>query len=127
MGQVIVSAAAKRAERRAMLALIAAFALLVQALFPNLAMAASTPLTGGAICAEHAVAPTIGGDAALGGHHCGDCLCAVPSLTVSGSGTASPICYPKPPELHRTIQPVRDPKARGPPRPLGQGPPVLNA
>lgn len=123
-----------RAERRALLALAAIFALLVQVIAPPMAMAAPMMSPGSAICAPgmdgKAQAPTAPAPDQPAGQcgHCGHCVGAT-------SAAALPTPIGEPAALVRYAQraePPRDaarriPPARAPPRPPGQGPPASNA
>lgn len=118
-----------RAERRAVIALLAVFALLVQALIPSIAGAAPAPLAQGVICTSAGM-ETAPADGSLPGHvgRCDHCVCpaagaappppavdaALPRVTYVAA--AAPLPRAKPP-----------PPARAPPRPPGQGPPPPNA
>lgn len=120
-----------RAERRAMIALAAAFALLVQALFPAMAMAAAHGPTGEqVICTDTGLQSlAIGGAPANPGpaHGCDHCVCppvavAPPQMTLATAFVA--YAEAARPEAARPDLP---PPARAPPRPPGQGPPTANA
>lgn len=125
----IQTARAARAERRAMLALVAAFALLVQALIPSLAGAAPSPLGETVICTSLGpqAAPTDGGAPAHVGR-CDHCVC--PAATAD---LPPPAVEPAPAtfayvRIEPRIPPAAPPPpARAPPRPPGQGPPSPNA
>lgn len=118
-----------RAERRAMIALVAVFALLVQALVPSLAGAAPIGPDVTAICTSHGLQVVPTGDAPPdpGGGHCDKCVCPP---------TAAPPPAPLAAGLVRLALVLDDrpadptaapPPARAPPRPFGQGPPAPNA
>ncbi|WP_293385335.1 DUF2946 family protein [Phenylobacterium sp. SCN 70-31] len=119
------------AERRAMLALVLAFAFVVQMLAPALATAAPTPDGGVTICTTMGL-QTLGadlnpGDAPEGPHHCQHCVCPAPLSPADPLMSATRVVYAT------GVAPVADtprglrPQARAPPRPPGQGPPVPNA
>lgn len=120
-----------RTERRAMIALVAVFALLVQALVPAIANAA--PRSGGeqVICNGYGL-QTISLDDAEGGKRssaapCEQCVC--PPLGIETPATTAPavvVAYAREaaPEAARPDLP---PPARAPPRPPGQGPPTADA
>lgn len=118
-----------RAERRAMVALVAVFALLVQALVPSLAAAGTLSGEGLSICTQAGLAPAPDGGSAPApaGHDCQHCVC--PALTAEPPPVASvqPVAYAEPAApVADTPRGVR-PQARAPPRPPGQGPPTPNA
>jgi hypothetical protein len=119
-----------RAERRAMLAVVAVFALLFQALVPSLA-AASADLGATPICRPLAAGSAQGGagdpQAPDPGHHCQHCVCPAtagepPPVQSHARVTYATALPPAP--LHPFVEP---PPARAPPRPPGQGPPPPNA
>jgi hypothetical protein len=118
-----------RAERRAMIALMAVFALLAQALFPALAAAAPTSPSGPiAICTSHGL-ETVDPGPVQGAveQPCQHCVCpaavTLPPPAVLALGSAFGF---SPPPLF-TAHPGPPPSARGPPRPPGQGPPLSDA
>ncbi|WP_337185471.1 DUF2946 family protein [Phenylobacterium sp.] len=119
------------AERRAMLALVLAFAFVVQMLAPALATAAPTPDGGATICTTMGL-QTLGADADSGDtperpHHCQHCVCPAPTAPADPLTAATRVVYAT------GVAPVADtprglrPQARAPPRPPGQGPPAPNA
>lgn len=119
-----------QAERRAMIALVAVFALFFQALVPQLA-AASAGLGAAPICAPMTSGTGAGGGSApaspLPGHPCQHCVCPAVMASPPPILTVLAIAYvveriPFTPAI-RTIKPF----ARAPPRPPGQGPPTPNA
>lgn len=120
-------AKAERAERRAMIALVAVFALLVQALIP--AMASAAPVADGAltICTQMGLQAAPAGDALPADHACQHCLCPAavsgppPVVTVERVVHAR-AASPAAPKSHWV-----SPPARAPPRPPGQGPPSASA
>jgi hypothetical protein len=121
-----------RAERRAMLALVAVFALLVQALVPGIAGAAPAP-SGAAqvICTGQGLSTIHIGDAAPAkgapAGHCEHCVCPPAAMTPPASAEpAVAVAYAMAtrPEAVRADLP---PPARAPPRPPGQGPPSFDA
>jgi hypothetical protein len=121
-----------RAERRAMVALVAVFVLLVQMLTPTLAVAQPAPGLGEqVICTGHGLqtiqtgdaAPTKGSPAAA----CDHCVC--PPVAATPAAVIAPVAFRAfsrhaPPEAISADLP---PPARAPPRPPGQGPPLSNA
>jgi hypothetical protein len=121
-----------RAERRAMIALLAVFALLVQALVPAIANAApARPGEPQVICTGHGLSTIHYGDAApakgaLAGH-CEHCVC--PPAALSPPASAEPAVAVAYAVAARPETAAADlpPPARAPPRPPGQGPPVSNA
>jgi len=122
-------ARAERAERRAMIALVAVFCLLVQALVP--AFAAAAPASAGEmlICTDMGLqtAPDGGTGAPAQKHSCKHCLCPAPAADPPAVFSVRRIAYavaatPAVPKTWRLLPP-----ARGPPRPPGQGPPTSNA
>ncbi|HET6971141.1 MAG TPA: DUF2946 family protein [Phenylobacterium sp.] len=123
-----------RAERRAMIALAAIFALLVQVLAPVSAMAMAMAPDGSALCAPQGAkavptdpAPTPDLPAGQCGH-CGHCV-AAPAVAALPAPLAQPAAVVRyaerldPPRARAE----RRPPARAPPRPPGQGPPLPNA
>lgn len=116
-----------------MLALVAVFALLVQALIPSLAGAAPSPLGGPlgetVICTSLGpqTAPTDGGAPAHVGR-CDHCVCPA-----AAAGLPPPAADPAPATFAyvrtepRVPPAAPPPPARAPPRPPGQGPPSPNA
>lgn len=126
-----------QAERRAMTALVAAFALLVQAPFP--AMAAAGPLSGPglAICAEtgSAAAPrpndSLPATPAAPGHGCDHCLCPAPAPAALAAVIEAPagvVRYASAaPRLTATTSAVRPGRGLAAPPPPARGPPAPNA
>jgi len=123
-----------RAERRAMIALLAVFALLVQALIPSLAMAGPLPMAGKgvAVCTDHGLMAQAPGDPApakgQAAPPCDHCVCPpVAALTAQlqfATAIVRIAVRTEPP----AIADVRLlPPARAPPRPPGQGPPSSDA
>lgn len=118
-----------RAERRAMIAVVAVFALLVQALMP--AFAAAGPMPDGAtlICTDMGLqtAPTDGSAPPAPDHACKHCLCPAAASEPPKTASVVRIAYAvaqAPAVDHRRALP---PPARAPPRPPGQGPPASDA
>lgn len=119
----------ERAERRAMIALLAVFALLVQALVPAFAAAAPAAASERLICTDMGLqaAPEDGGGAPAADHSCKHCLCPAPAADPPSAVSVSHVAYvvaeaPPAARPHRLIPP-----ARAPPRPPGQGPPTSEA
>ena len=122
-------AKAERTERRAMIALVAVFALLVQALIP--AFAAAAPASAGEmlICTQMGLqtAPDGGTGAPAQQHSCKHCLCPAPVADPPAVFAVQHVSYaaakaPAAPKPQRLVPP-----ARAPPRPPGQGPPTSDA
>ncbi len=116
---------AARAERRAMIALVAVFVLLAQALAPAAMAAPVAYMDGGVICVSHPAGDR-GAPAApaMAAEHCQHCICptnmaiAPPiALRLTGLGVFERLSHALAPEA------APDP-ARPPPRPPGQGPPT---
>jgi hypothetical protein len=116
------------AERRAIVALFAIFALLVQALIPSFAVAAARADDGAMmICTNHGLqtAPVDDGAPAqpAPGHPCEHCVCPAavappPAISIVGAVRYAYAHAAPPPARERLTPP-----ARGPPPPPGQGPP----
>jgi len=120
---------AERAERRAMIALLAVFALLVQALIPAFAVAAPAAAGELLVCTDMGLqsAPADKGAPPAADHSCKHCICPAPSTDAPSVVSVQRIAYvvaqaPSAPRSHRTLPP-----ARAPPRPPGQGPPTSEA
>ncbi len=129
MGRPTINAMPERTERRAMIALVAVFALLVQALIPSLVMAAPGAPGDLLICTQMGLqtAPGDGGAPALANHACKHCLCPAPVTDPPQAVTIQHVAYvvaiaPTALASHRRVPP-----ARAPPRPPGQGPPLSDA
>ena len=121
-------------DRRALAALVAVFALLVQALIPSAARAAARPDPAAAlvICTANGT-QTITPDGkpaapvpkkTLGGMPCQDCLAAALAVVAPGPVTIQPVAYETARVEHAPVRAVFAPRARAPPRPPGQGPPT---
>jgi Na+/proline symporter len=118
-------------EKRAWVALLALFALMVQALVPAAAMAAARPGDPATmvICTQDGakIVPT-GAPAhkpkGFAGMPCQDCLAAAMAAIAPPSLALQPVVYQaarvEPAEIRR----LDAPRARAPPRPPGQGPPA---
>ena len=110
------------AERRAMIALVAVFALVVQALIPSLASAAPLSLDGKIpLCAAHGSADLPLGDFAPD-PPCDHCVCIAPGV-IPPSAAVTPVAYARAAPTAFVRPSLRVPPARAPPRPPGQGPP----
>lgn len=116
---------AARAERRAMIALIAVFVLVAQALAPAAMASPLAYVDGGVICVSQPAGdhgePAAPAQAA---GHCQHCVCPVgPALAApaaQGPTWTHPFAI-----LSRAIpRQAAPPPARPPPRPPGQGPPT---
>jgi hypothetical protein len=124
---------AAKHDRRAIAALVAVFALMVQALIPAAAMAAQPDPSGVlTICTAdrtHKLAP---GDTpaaprhrGFGGMPCQDCLAAAMAAVVADPIVAvEPVSYVVGRVDHAPTIRQLGPRARAPPRPPGQGPPI---
>lgn len=119
----------ERAERRAMIALVAVFVLLVQALIPAFAMAAPGPDGQLVICTQMGLqsAPDGTGAPPAADHSCKHCLSPAPVTDLPPAVSVQRIAYvtteaPIASRAHRSTPP-----ARAPPRPPGQGPPASDA
>lgn len=107
-----------------MIALVAVFALLVQALIPAFAMAAPAGAGDLLICTQAGLQIGDTGAPAPADHACKHCLCPAPVSDPPPVASVQRIAYavsaaepaPKPQRLI--------PPARAPPRPPGQGPPT---
>lgn len=111
------------AERRAMIALVAVFALLVQALLPSLVHASPLTVDGKIpLCAADA-----SGDLPLGDlapePPCDHCVVAAVHALAPAPDAATPVAYSMSLARFRPPPALRLPPARAPPRPPGQGPP----
>lgn len=117
-------------DRRALAALFAVFALLVQALIPAAAMARPDPAGGIVICTATGTqtitphgqpgAPHKG----FGGMPCQDCLTAAMAAVVTPQLAVQPVAYAAERVEHAPVDRLLEPRARAPPRPPGQGPPT---
>ena len=111
-----------------MIALVAVFALLVQALMPAFAAAGPMPAGATTICTEMGLQaqPGDGAPPAVD-HACKHCLCPAPAngppTSVSVVRVAYAVATAPGIELRRTLPPP----ARAPPCPPGQGPPASDA
>ena len=126
-----------RTERRAMIALVAVFALLVQLFVAMPAMAAQAGAPFGdkqAICTSHGLQIVDVGDGSGDGSGdgatgpCGHCACPPAAAVLSPPlllGAAQRFAYAAEVPQGPTVQ--APPPARGPPRPFGQGTPAPNA
>ena len=118
-----------RHDRRALVALFAVFALMVQALIPSAAMARPDPSAGQVICtATGTETVTPHGQPAphkgFAGMPCQDCLAAAMACVVTPELAVRPVAYVTARVEHVAAAPLLEPRARAPPRPPGQGPPT---
>lgn len=126
MGQSSNRPMSARAERRAILALLTVFALLVQAWIPSLAMAAPASAADMVLCTQQGLqtAPTNPDPGQTApSHACQHCVCpalvSAPPPIVSVLAVAYVVAEAP---VSDTPVGVR-PQPRAPPRPPGQGPP----
>jgi hypothetical protein len=121
-------------DRRALAALLAVLALLVQALIPAAAMARPDAAAGAVICTATGTV-TIGSDGKLqapqqaphkgfGGMPCQDCLAVAMAAVVTPELAVHPVAYAAERVEHAPVTSLLEPRARAPPRPPGQGPPT---
>jgi hypothetical protein len=118
-------------DRRALAALVAVFALLVQALIPSAAIAAQSGPAGALVICTATGTQTItpDGDPAtapkkgFGGMPCQDCLAAALAVVAAAPVTVERVAYQAARVEHAPVRSVFAPRARAPPRPPGQGPP----
>ena len=125
--------AAAKHDRRAIAALFAVFALMVQALIPTAAMAARQDAAGTTIICTAAGAQTLAADGKpatphkrdFGGMPCQDCLAAALAVVAPAPApTLQPVAYATARVEHAPARPILRACARAPPRPPGQGPPT---
>jgi hypothetical protein len=121
-------------DRRALAALLAVLALLVQALIPAAAMARPDASGGVVICTATGTL-TIGSDGkpqaqheaphkGFGGMPCQDCLAVAMAAVVTPELAVQPVSYAAERVEHAPVTRLLEPRARAPPRPPGQGPPT---
>jgi hypothetical protein len=119
------------AERRAIIALFAVFALMVQALVPAIANAAPVRDGQQVVCTEHGLQTVSLGDAGPAKNqlpaHCEHCVC--PPVAAQPPAMVEPAVFVA---YAREARPQASsanlpPPARAPPRPPGQGPPTSDA
>ncbi|MBL8772553.1 MAG: DUF2946 family protein [Phenylobacterium sp.] len=122
-----------RAERRAIIALFAVFALLVQAMFPTFATAGAMSGPGVTICTDMGLAPAPANDAGAPmerPHGCDHCLtaCAAPALPASPSALVQPVVYTAPAATPTpVVYAVRPGRGLAAPPPPSRGPPSSEA
>ena len=121
----------KSRERRALAALVAVFALMVQALVPAAAMAATSDASGRmVICTQNGTATvdSKGGQPSapkgFAGMPCQDCLAAALAVTQTPELAVQPVAYVAARIESTPGERLIQPRARAPPRPPGQGPPT---
>lgn len=132
MGRPKTAQITPQAERRALIALVAVFALVVQALFP--AMAAARPLAGPGmtICTEMGLTADLPGgeQPAAPAHACDHCLCPAPAAALPAVADA-PVAVVRyaeaAPALLPAAQPVSPGRGLAAPPPPSRGPPAPNA
>lgn len=118
-----------RAERRAIVALFAVFALMVQAFIPSLAAANARPMPGDVICVAHGVqsSPADSGNSKSAPQRgCSHCACPIaftatpPASAVLAQAVSYPVAQP------HVLPAVRQAPGRGlaAPPPPSQGPPL---
>jgi hypothetical protein len=117
-------------DRRALAALLAVLALLVQALIPAVAMARPDASGGVVICTANGTL-TIGSDGKAQAPHkgfagmlCQDCLALAMAAVVAPELAVQPVAYAAERVEHAPVVSLLEPRARAPPRPPGQGPPA---
>jgi hypothetical protein len=125
------SASRSQNDRRAIAALFAVFALLVQALIPSAAMAAQRDDSAAQIICTgdsvHLVAPDGLAKAphkGMAGMPCQDCLAVSIAAVITAPIAMEPVSYAIARVEHAPVRSVLAPRARAPPRPPGQGPPT---
>ena len=111
--------------------LLAVLALLIQALLPAAAMAAQDRGQTMVICTVdgmRTIAVDDQGQPAKGGFAgmpCADCLAATTAAILAPEVSVTPASYAVSLAPHAAERRQDPPRARGPPRPYGQGPPTL--
>jgi hypothetical protein len=118
-------------DRRALAALLAVFALMVQALFPAAAMAARSDQTGATIICTAAGTQAIAADGSpeapkkgFAGMPCQDCLAMAMAAVTPAPIAVQRVAYQTARVGHAPAVRRLEPRARAPPRPPGQGPPT---
>jgi hypothetical protein len=120
-------------EHRLRVAALALFALLIQALTPAAAMAGPQGEGSLVICAASGTATVTasltGGERHEGrrgfaGMPCADCVAAAMAAVPAPGLTVQPVAYVGTKVEHGEDRAVMAPRARAPPRRLGQGPPT---
>jgi hypothetical protein len=120
-------------DRRALAALLAVFALMVQALIPGAAMAGRLDPAGTTIICTATGTEALAPDGrpasphkpGFGGMPCQDCLAAAMAIVAPAPApTIQPVAYAVARVEHAPVRSALAPRARAPPRPPGQGPPT---
>ena len=108
-----------------MIALVAVFALLVQALMPAFAAAGPMPDGAALICTDMGLqtAPTDSAPPAVD-HACKHCLCPAPAGEPPSTASVVRIAYAVTTGPAIKLRRILPALARAPPRPPGQGPPA---
>jgi len=121
-------------DRKALAALLAVFALMLQGLIPAAAMAGASGAGGASIICTQTGIGTLAADGKtlgapshhkrFGGLPCQDCLAASMAALAPDPAPVEPVAYLT---ARADIAPagrLLEPRARAPPRPPGQGPPA---
>jgi hypothetical protein len=117
-------------ERRTLAVLVAVFALMVQALVPAAAMAATPNASETMLICTGTGVTTMSGQAApskpkgFAGMPCQDCLAAALAVTQLPTLAIQPVIYAGARIERAPVERLIEPRARAPPRPPGQGPPT---
>jgi hypothetical protein len=111
-----------------MIALVAVFTLLVQALVPAFATAGPMPDGATLICTDMGLqaAPSDSTPPAIE-HACKHCLCPAPASEPPATARVARIAYAVATRPAIDVRRTIPPPARAPPRPPGQGPPAPDA
>lgn len=120
-----------KTERGTLAALVAVFALVVQAMLPAAAMASSAGSDDfGVICTSSGAAtisspgPAQNPAKGFAGMPCQDCLAAALAVISTPELAVRPVAYTVALVQHQAADQRLAPRARAPPRPPGQGPPT---
>ena len=120
-----------RAEHRAMIALVAVFVLLVQALVPATATAAAAADPAMVICTQAGLQAAPPSDRDPGqpatDHACQHCLCPALASAPPPVFEVRPVAYVLAAAPASVAPRALRPPVRAPPRPPGQGPPSFDA
>ena len=117
-------------ERRTLAVLVAVFALMVQALVPVAAMAAAPDPSAGMVICTGAGVTTMSDPGqpskpkGFAGMPCQDCLAAALAITQLPALAIQPVIYAAARIERSPAERLIEPRARAPPRPPGQGPPI---
>src|SRR4051812_48093284 len=121
----------RRTDRRAIIALFAVFALLVQAFMPAAAMAAQADqgpaqliCVGGSLQLLTADGKAPAPHKGMAGMPCQDCLAVAMAVVIPPPVAIAPVAYVVARVDHAPSIGLLAPRARAPPRPPGQGPPT---